>query len=272
MKSKLPIDWISFLWWLGSGLVLGFTAGLAINYFIPITYTSRAVLASAEPPGLEARLSPARARQIASEFEDGARSPSPEAIRDSVRLRTTVEGLEITATSPTRHLARDIAAFTARNIGTIREEQQLAGGKLTLPAPASAADSQNIRDWYILRNLLKDQARNAFFIDFREVPVLAGSGSLKAKKLLLNEDFDRRFTRYSELTTLLGDKVPSTSPLPKVLVHPETSQKPDSAAYAELLSDLSSYLGTLLGALGGFIFARKPVSHLPEAPLAPASW
>ena len=86
-KEPTTLDVVPFLWWILSGLVFGFLAGFLINYFIPVEYSSRAVLASNEAPGITTHLSIARAKWISEEI--GGRE-SPEEIRDRTILRTTI--------------------------------------------------------------------------------------------------------------------------------------------------------------------------------------
>lgn len=257
-KEPTTLDVVPFLWWILSGLVFGFLAGFLINYFIPVEYSSRAVLASNEAPGITTHLSIARAKWISEEI--GGRE-SPEEIRDRTILRTTKEGLEIVTRFRNRESARDVARFAAMLVRSTANEKELPD--TARPDPAL------VKDAGILRSILIDQARKSGFVDFREVPVLASKGSEKAKTLLTNEDFNRRFTRYTEIITRIGDwELADTRTATNLLVQPVTADEPVSASFAEPLSNASSYLGTLLGVGCGLVFARKPKTAPSEERLS----
>lgn len=262
-RTRAPLDPYLLCGCVLGGLLFGMITGIAINYAIPVTYTSRAVLASTESPGLETRLSPFRAELVAMKMDDKITAA---AIREAVRLRTTKQGLEITATTGSRDGARDIAAHTARLVPSIRGEIH-ATSHPPARLPMSEPDRQLTKDWGILNDLLTHQARVSGFADFREIPSFAGQGSALASKLMKSDDFNRRFTRFSEITTQLGHLAPTGDiPRAKALVDPVTADQPDSARYAETLGDTCTYLGTLLGLVGGLIFGRRNLSPTHASP------
>lgn len=259
--------WIRITCWIVGGIVLGAIAGeISDGVKKPAVKRPRAaevMVAAGDKPGEEARLSTTHAAIVLRNF---FLHPLPDKIRDQpeklvkhVRIRAEEDGTRITVDVPDIDENRGLAREIARIYRGASREKEVAAAPVEIP-PFSAEDRKLAIDARKLKGLLHDQAARAGYVDFLQILPKAVSGSAKAKAVVENEDFSRRFRRYEELSVSLGlEGVPGAAltSAPDVIFEARfVDENPDPAKRTSR-ANLVSASFVLLAAAGAWFTSRR---------------
>ncbi|RYD34460.1 MAG: hypothetical protein EOP87_09140 [Verrucomicrobiaceae bacterium] len=203
--------WIRITCWMVGGIVLGAITGeISDALGKPSMKRPRAaeiMVAAGDKPGEETRLSKTHAAIVLRSF---FLHPLPDKIRDQpeklmrhVRIRAEEDGTRITVDVPEIDENRGLAREIARIYRGVSREKEVAAVPLDIPT-FSPEDRKLAIDAGKLKGLLHDQAARAGYVDFLQILPKAVNGSAKAKAVVEDEDFSRRFRRYEELSVSLG--------------------------------------------------------------------
>jgi len=165
------------------------------------------LVAAGDKPGEETLLSKTHAAIVLRNFflhplSDKIRD-QPEKLMRHVRIRAEEDGTLITVDVPEIDENRGLAREIARIYRGVSREREVAAAPVDIPS-FSPEDRKLAIDAGKLKGLLHGQAARAGYVDFLQILPKAVNGSAKAKAVVEDEDFSRRFRRYEELSVSLG--------------------------------------------------------------------
>ncbi len=273
--------WIRIACWMVGGIVLGAIAGEISDVMakpaVKRPQAAEIMVAAGDKPGEETLLSDTHAAIVLRSF---FLHPLPDKIRDQpeklvrhVRIRAEEDGTRITVDVPgideNRGLAREIARIYR---GAVRE-REVAADPVEI-RPFSGEDRKLAIDARKLKGLLHDQAARAGYVDFLQILPKAVNGSAKAKAVVEDEDFSRRFRRYEELSVSLGLEGVPGAPLtsaPDVIFEARYVEENPDPSERNSRANLVSISCVLLAGAGAWLTTRRKAPGDPGlAPPGPA--
>ncbi|WAC19487.1 hypothetical protein OVA24_19875 [Luteolibacter sp. SL250] len=276
--------WIRIACWMVGGIALGAITGeITDSVKRPEVKRPRAaeiLVAAGDRPGEETRLSSTHAAIVLRSF---FLHPLPDKIRDQpeklikhVRIQAEKDGTRITVDVPEIDENRGLAREIARIYRGVAREKEVAAVPVDIP-PFSPQDRKLAIDARKLKGLLHDQAARAGYVDFLQILPKAVNGSAKAKTVVEDEDFSRRFRRYEELSVSLGLEGVPGAPLtsaPDVIFEARFVDENREPEKRNSKANLISMSCVLLAGAGAWLTNRRKASGDPgwaqenSAPLA----
>ncbi len=262
--------WIRIACWMVGGIVLGAIAGEISDAMekppMKRPQAAEIMVAAGDKPGEEALLSDTHAAIVLRSF---FLHPLPDKIRDQpeklvrhVRILAEEDGTRITVNVPEIDENRGLAREIARIYRGIAREKEVAAAPVEIP-PFSEGDRKLAIDARKLKGLLHDQAARAGYVDFLQILPKAVNGSAKAKAVVEDEDFSRRFSRYEELSVSLGLEGVPGAPLtstPDVIFEARFVDEGREQEKRKSKANLISASCVLLAAAGAWFTNRRRAS------------
>jgi len=253
--------------WLAGGVVLGVVAGEISDVMGRSSgrpsMAAEIMVAAGDKEGDEGSLSTTHAaivlrnffiKKLPEEIRD-----QPEKLTEHVRIRAEKNGTRITVDVPELDENRGIARGIARIFRGIPLEKELAVNPVEIPA-FTETDRNLAIDAGKLKGLLHDQATKAGYIDFLQILPKAVNGSAKAKAVVEDEDFSRRFRRYEEISVAMGlEGVPgkALTSAPDVIFDARLADEAREPTKRSSKANLVSGACMLLAVAGAWLTGRK---------------